>query len=594
MSAAAPRVAELRASMATRRTVPSASEMISEEPALDVIDEAEAPTMSFKIVHARPAAQRLPSRPAAAGSKPGRDDIAICRVRPVTVDGRVFVDRADTEDEDVFQISLLSFNLTDPRWMMDHIMRAKDEEKLQYRLQGIELPVLPEPLSTTLEHFVASGAIGVSETACELRSEDADVAFHLRSAGLAKEHTDGGWSLTKRCLKHLRLSSALGPQEPAFAVRGSGFPIKDRTYWEHLQLLAECGWEWRPVPSKAAEKQALQPYHILQMAPKIFYTGLDHPLSYLVCLLEPARILEHGIETIPHAQPNQVYIDLQNGKAFTPRGAKRPRLFLVDRDRGGRQAALPAPCPPGPAPPAAAADDLEENQEEDSLEDTGGECGISLEEWLESILEEEHPSPPASAPPSPVPPPPPAPPPARPPPPLGGEMVAASAVAPIERPGSMRRSGHGEPWGPFSLLYIAAGSGAWQATCPWHKGTSSAPRCKHQEGIRAKDGERGDALAKLRAKAWCIAGARPDIKTKRQHLRFRVAESDLNEEIINEHMRSLPAPPDWDEIVPDGMVEESGRESQRPASAPRAADSSSSGSSSSSSSSDTSSDSSSE
>ena len=86
------------------------------------------------------------------------------------------------------------------------------------------------------------------------------------------------------------------------------------------------------------------------------------------------------------------------------------------------------------------------------------------------------------------------------------------------------RRQHGESWGPFHLIQkLTFGRLGYEATCPYHRGTDTAPKCKHFIGVSFV-GEM--PVCELKIKAWCIASQ--NYTRKRTHMRHKPAPGDLD------------------------------------------------------------------
>lgn len=84
------------------------------------------------------------------------------------------------------------------------------------------------------------------------------------------------------------------------------------------------------------------------------------------------------------------------------------------------------------------------------------------------------------------------------------------------------RPGKGFKWGPHHIVWK---SGGWEGTCPFHRGTKTAPKCKHWLPVGPdKDSNR----ELLRVKAWLVAGCFPTITTKEKHLAYVVGDEDIS------------------------------------------------------------------
>lgn len=59
------------------------------------------------------------------------------------------------------------------------------------------------------------------------------------------------------------------------------------------------------------------------------------------------------------------------------------------------------------------------------------------------------------------------------------------AVPPEDRLVRLRTGRRGLAWGHFTIIYkeFAGKYGSYEATCPYHRGTASAPRCKKTKTV---------------------------------------------------------------------------------------------------------------
>ena len=75
------------------------------------------------------------------------------------------------------------------------------------------------------------------------------------------------------------------------------------------------------------------------------------------------------------------------------------------------------------------------------------------------------------------------------------------------------RMRNAEQWGPFQLIRKSQG---YQATCPFHRGTDTAPRCRHFVSMRSEAAEDEEMCLRI-LQDWCLAYSHYD--RKRTHLR---------------------------------------------------------------------------
>ena len=103
----------------------------------------------------------------------------------------------------------------------------------------------------------------------------------------------------------------------------------------------------------------------------------------------------------------------------------------------------------------------------------------------------------------------------------------------------------------FQFIQKGAGEAAgWQATCPYHKGTPTAPQCR--KFIPAiSDSDEHMAAALLIAKAWCVAARDPENDRKYKHSKSPLEPMD--EPVLETAVQLLPPPPE--EAVPDYVLD---------------------------------------
>ena len=108
--------------------------------------------------------------------------------------------------------------------------------------------------------------------------------------------------------------------------------------------------------------------------------------------------------------------------------------------------------------------------------------------------------------------------------------------------------------GVFSLIWKpnAGRFGSWEGTCPFHRGTIAAPRCKKTLGVTA---EIGKMDTELLIKSWCTMAELYDRKYK--HLEWIHRPNDIDAIIpseLEEAAASMDAPP-WDVVCPDEIMD---------------------------------------
>ena len=130
-----------------------------------------------------------------------------------------------------------------------------------------------------------------------------------------------------------------------------------------------------------------------------------------------------------------------------------------------------------------------------------------------------------------------------PPPPSGAPPRRGQAMG-------VARAGHGEPWGCFWFVLKTSGrSRGAQVTCPFHRGTDTAPACKKFMAMRP---EEEDVMCILRLKAWCVAAPQYDRKYKR--LAHIPRDEDLDGDALDQRVQRLSAS-DRGTVLPDSVLD---------------------------------------
>ena len=332
--------------------------------------------------------------------------------------------------------------------------------------------------------------------------------------------------------------------------------------------------------------------------------GKTVPVLYLDCLLSPEQLEDAKITSVPHGQNTKVYSDLLRGIAFKTPLSVQDMLGsdvqdLADaapqkRQRRGPHTAEGMGVSGGDVSTSAA--DPWFRADDDGADDDGEELMLldALDEAVDAGLlaqamqlpdqstghDVQHGAPsgsgsasePVFSPAAPG--------------PLAPPPLAQAAGSRQPRASKQARPGQNQPWGQFSI--IKKGNG-YQATCPYHKGTDTAPACKHFISFNPNDPTAAtQCLNKLML--WCLAA--PEWNRKRAHLKLRATESQLagvTFEALEEIRNVLPAPPAASDLIPDHVLDAMEEEAEQEAPPGRgnpAATPASSGSTSSSSSSD--------
>ena len=127
------------------------------------------------------------------------------------------------------------------------------------------------------------------------------------------------WRITEDGLHRLRYSSQLSEGRLLLEPR-QALPLEDRTPWELACALLDDGWEWHPLPRAVPARLKLAPLQPQTNGPNMFFSGWEPSVSYMLALLQPARLQALGIDAVPHGQPDRVYVDLLKGRGHAKEG----------------------------------------------------------------------------------------------------------------------------------------------------------------------------------------------------------------------------------------------------------------------------------
>ena len=93
--------------------------------------------------------------------------------------------------------------------------------------------------------------------------------------------------------------------------------------------------------------------------------------------------------------------------------------------------------------------------------------------------------------------------------------------------------------------------GAFEGTCPYHRGTVSNPRCRITKSVPS--GEELDKTLRW-VKTWLLAGASPAVKYKTEHARVSMPSVPYEEDQLEERLQALAPPPEWDDVLPEAAL----------------------------------------
>ena len=537
------------------------------------VQEAVKPTkrVFFRVVHKNPSQQKVPERTCGSGTRLTHDQLAVSIISSVEAsDGEQI--EVNTGSLDHLKSTVMSLG-SDVRWLMTALTVHDEMSRLTYMLEGLPptCNVDRACLSETLQGMLAVGAFPPSDVpytaplAEEVLLQTLQVhrlVTHMpEAAGGSGPH---GWLLTEQGLKLLRLSSALSVGARILEPR-THLPLEDLSVYEQYTMLLDRGWQWHPFPASRVARDRLPPIDLNPEGAesrKVFYTGWTMPIEYLTCLLSLDRLRELGIKAVPHGQRDMVYKKLLQGEPHQ-HCERNPMLLDVNRDAGKRVRGVIAQGGSGELFSADDAASLAGHDGDPGVDGSDAALATDDEGSLVGALEQlmvEHgvqlPGASGAAGSDPQ---------ASPAPGLRGlspqrvegvqPLVVAQDPEPAPRARLPRavssRSTHGEPWGCFwfVLKFTATSRGA-QATCPFHRGTSTAPQCKKFFGLHR--GEEDLGLCILRLKAWCLAYSLYD--RKRTHLAHVPRVEDLDHDALEQQLARVTGPAPGS-VVPDQVLD---------------------------------------
>ena len=116
-----------------------------------------------------------------------------------------------------------------------------------------------------------------------------------------------------------------------------------------------------------------------------------------------------------------------------------------------------------------------------------------------------------------------------------------------------------DSWSQFSFIPKPAQGrfGAWEATCPYHRGTESAPKCKKTINMTNASGDEAVKVHKL-LQVWCLHSKH--YTRKHKHLKWDRHPSDeelaaISLDDIEVEKRRLPPVPPWETVLPDAVLD---------------------------------------
>ena len=414
---------------------------------------------------------------------------------------------------DSSSLSVFSCFAPDITWLVQNLHIHECSGSIQYGMEQCDASSIDQAkaMHGALDVLLGQFAFPQLDNWVTAPDEFMDVLAMCEDRGfvLSKDGADNAaarrWRFSALGLHGLRANQDFGVGVAALQPRD--LPLEDQSVFEHLLALSDAGWTWRPTPTTLAAKRVLAPVSLPQndeeaIGPLVFYSGLTISKEYMMCLLQADQLRLLGIAQIPHCIPLRGYTALLDGQPYVaPALQDRKRRILcdgaADADADGILLALPDREPEEIEPEdlgvwrALFGDDVDLPGF-----DPEAELSAVLTDGIDVVdagLDVVDPPPP---------------PPAPPPPPRRARRAVQIGA---------NRSDRREPWGCFWFVPKdnIGRHGGFEVTCPFHKGTPSALRCKK---FFPMDHALDQDQCQLRMKMWCLVA--PERDRKRRHLRF--------------------------------------------------------------------------
>ena len=342
---------------------------------------------------------------------------------------------------------------------------------------------------------------------------------------------------------HTHQEKCCNPEKVADCCLQRSRPIEDvNSTWSLILLLEDDGWTWAHLPQKPMGEMAA---YIIG-GPKVWRTRTSLPYKdYLRCLLQCDRLIEHGIQAVPHGRDARFYADLlkgeerQDARAALDDDVARmpPRALVVARPGSGDER---QPDSEGEELDFDLVAELERVLDGATPVGSGGGDGGATPVALlaaPALLQAEPPPlpPPVDAPP------------VRPQQSSQQHAVPAPAIS-LEDLADIRKTTY---WGCFRLTPKAATRtrpfGHWEAACPFHK-LNDVTGCKRTLPVIA-EGEAGQVDTMWKLRHWCNLAR--DFRRQRWHVRADVDVHIPPREIIRAQKIPESARPARGSVVDD-------------------------------------------
>ena len=299
----------------------------------------------FQVVHVAPSNMRTVAVPLGAGRRLAKGEIAISvHALQDLGDGKRHISMQPTS-QGATCVAILSDLSAGDLTILQETCTEFELGQLAYSIKDF-VPQTCQSCCQAVTELVRAGAFPDSHVRYEVALENGQVPHpwdELEGAGLISvvmlEGRDAkSYALTPAAVQALEVVAELTKPKLVCEPRVD-MPLQDCTCYELLRHLEAAGWTWQPLPDAPQKRRALS---YSSGCDRNFYSaGLPHPL-YMRCLLDVERLLDIGVESIPHWSPKPalVYAQLLQGRNIQVRAA--PRLMLqADVDGGGElQAAV--------------------------------------------------------------------------------------------------------------------------------------------------------------------------------------------------------------------------------------------------------------
>ena len=292
----------------------------------------------FQVVHVAPSNMRTVAVPLGAGRRLAKGEIAISvHASQDLGDGKRHISMQPTS-QGATCVAILSDLSAGDLTTLQETCTKFELGQLAYSIKDF-VPQTCQCCCQAVTELVRAGAFPDFHVRYEVALENGQVPHpwdELEGAGLISvvmlEGRDAkSYALTPAAVQALEVVAELTKPKLVCEPRVD-MPLQDCTCYELLRHLEAAGWTWQPLPDAPQKRRALS---YSSGCDRNFYSaGLPHPL-YMRCLLDVARLLDIGVESIPHWSPKPalVYAQLLQGRNIQVRAA--PRLMLQADVDGG-------------------------------------------------------------------------------------------------------------------------------------------------------------------------------------------------------------------------------------------------------------------